>query len=68
MGSPNLVRGQVAQEQEVVLWPGGALAQPDEAYSPRPVVAWSRESGGILCGRTWPICGLVLQTFLQKKS
>ena len=58
--SPNLVHGQVAQEEEVVLWLTGALAWPDEACSPKPVVAWSLESEGILCGRTWPIYGPVL--------
>lgn len=63
--SPILFRGQVAQEEGVVPGPAGALARPDKACSPKPVVASSHESGGILCGRTRPICGLVLWTFHQ---
>lgn len=53
----------MAKEEDVVLGPAGALAWPHEGCSSKPAVAWSQGSGGILCGRTLLVFGLVFQTF-----
>lgn len=41
MDSIILVRGQVAEKKEACVGPPGVPAQPNEAYSPKPSLAWS---------------------------